>query len=142
MSQGTRPEDARLPAVQDGAAPEAGVFCGAKRIRSLYLPWMTGVTFKLSTTTPPKGLASFSTINAATMRLCRADLPASASLDFVDVLDPKLSDVGWQTAVPQVFGEPLTVRDPPFDEVLQGPCFFLIRVGAVQQDPAVGHNGI
>ena len=39
--------------------------CGAKRIRSLYLPWMTGVTPKLSTTTPPKGLASLSTINGA-----------------------------------------------------------------------------
>ena len=39
--------------------------CGAKRIRSLYLPWMTGVTPKLSTTTPPKGLASLSTINDA-----------------------------------------------------------------------------
>ena len=52
--------------------------CGAKRIRSLYLPWMTGVTPKLSTTTPPRGLASLSTINAATMRLCRADLSASA----------------------------------------------------------------
>jgi len=51
--------------------------CGAKRIRSLYLPWMTAVTPKLSTT-PPKGLASLSTINAATMRLCRADFPASA----------------------------------------------------------------
>jgi hypothetical protein len=34
--------------------------CGAKRIRSLYLPLMTGVT-----QTPPKGLASLSTINAA-----------------------------------------------------------------------------
>jgi len=52
--------------------------CGAKRIRSLYLPWMTGVTPKLSTITPPKGLASLFTINAATMRLCRADLPATA----------------------------------------------------------------
>jgi hypothetical protein len=39
--------------------------CGAKRIRSLYLPWMTGVTPKLSTTAPPEGLASLSTINAA-----------------------------------------------------------------------------
>ena len=39
--------------------------CGAKRIRSLYLPWMTGVTPKLSTTTPPKGPASLFTINAA-----------------------------------------------------------------------------
>ena len=73
-----RPEDARLPAVQDGATPEAGMVCGAKRIRSLYLPWMTGVTPKLSTTTPPKGLASLSTMNDATMRLCRADLPATA----------------------------------------------------------------
>jgi len=39
--------------------------CGAKRIRSLYLPWMTGVTPKLSTTTPPKVPASLSTINGA-----------------------------------------------------------------------------
>ena len=45
--------------------------CGAKRIWSLYLPWMTGVTPKLSTTAPPKGLASLFTINAATMRRCR-----------------------------------------------------------------------
>jgi hypothetical protein len=52
--------------------------CGAKRIRSLYLPWMTAVTPKLSTPTSTKGLASLSTMNAATMRLCRADLPASA----------------------------------------------------------------
>ena len=36
----------------------AGMVCGAKRIRSFYLPWMTGVTTKLSTTTPPKGLTS------------------------------------------------------------------------------------
>jgi hypothetical protein len=51
--------------------------CGAQRIRSLYLPLMTGVTLKLSTKTLPKGLASLSTINAATMRLCRADRPAT-----------------------------------------------------------------
>ena len=51
--------------------------CGAKRVRSLYLPWITGVTSELSTKALPKGLASLSTINAATMRLCRADLPAS-----------------------------------------------------------------
>ena len=54
--------------------------CGAKRIRSLYLPWTTGVTSKVFTATPPKGLASLSTINAATMRLCRADLPCLSSL--------------------------------------------------------------
>ena len=85
-SQGSKPEDARLPAVQNGAprrgqgwsAPEGLRDRGAKRIRSLYLPWMTEVTPKLSTTTPPKGLALFSTINDATMRLCRADLPATA----------------------------------------------------------------
>ena len=51
--------------------------CGAKRIRSLYLPGMTGLPSKLSTTTPPAGLASLSTIDAATMRLCRVDLPAT-----------------------------------------------------------------
>jgi len=39
--------------------------CGAKRIRSLYPPRMTGGTPKLSTTTPPEGLALLSTINAA-----------------------------------------------------------------------------
>ena len=57
------------------AAAGAKKICGAKRMRSLYLPEMTGVTPKLSTTTSPKGLASLSTINAATMRLCRADHP-------------------------------------------------------------------
>ena len=51
--------------------------CGAKRIRSLNLLWMTGVTPKLFTTAPPKGLASLSSLNATTMGLCRADLPAS-----------------------------------------------------------------
>ena len=39
--------------------------CGAKRIRSLYLPWITAVTPKLSTPVPYKGLASLDTINAA-----------------------------------------------------------------------------
>ena len=69
---------ARLPAAQDGAArgqgwsaPERLWDRGAKRIRSLYLPWMAGVTPKLSTKASPKGLASLSTINAAIMRLCR-----------------------------------------------------------------------
>jgi len=54
-----------LPAAQDGAAPRAGMVCGAKRIRSLYLPWMPGVTPRFSTTTPPEGLALLSTINGA-----------------------------------------------------------------------------
>jgi hypothetical protein len=62
---------------RDGLPPQFLRDRGAKRIRSLYLPRMTGVTPKLSTTALPKGLASLSTINAATMRLCRADLPAS-----------------------------------------------------------------
>ena len=62
----------------NGAAPGAGMVCGAKRIRSLYLPWMTGVIPKLSTATPPKGMVSLATIYGATMRLCRADLLASA----------------------------------------------------------------
>jgi hypothetical protein len=59
------------------------VVYGAKRIRSLYLPWMPGVTPKLSTTTPPKGLASLSTINDATTpwRGAFADLPASGGAD-------------------------------------------------------------
>jgi hypothetical protein len=84
-SQGARPEDARLPAAQNGAKPEAGMVCGAKRIRSLYLPWMTEVTPKLSTTTPPKGLVSLSASNGVTMRLCRADLPATAHLSRLQV---------------------------------------------------------
>jgi hypothetical protein len=71
-----------------GAAPGAGMVCGAKRIRSLYLPRVTGLTPKLSTTTPPNGLAQPSTINAAITPWRdafadlsapgRADLPASA----------------------------------------------------------------
>jgi len=47
-------------------------------LRSLYLSWMTGLTPMLSPTTTLKDLASLSTIDAATMRLCRADLPATA----------------------------------------------------------------
>jgi hypothetical protein len=42
-----------------------------KAHRSLHPPWMTGITPKLSTTTPSEDPASLSTINAATMRLCR-----------------------------------------------------------------------
>ena len=49
----------------NGAAAGAGMVCGAKRIRSLYLPWMTGVIPKLSTATPPKGMVSLSTIYGA-----------------------------------------------------------------------------
>ncbi len=64
--------------MQNGAAPVTGMVCGAKRMRSLYVPRMTGLTPMISTTTTLKGLASFSTIDAATMRLCRADLPATA----------------------------------------------------------------
>jgi hypothetical protein len=39
--------------------------CGAKRIRSLYLPLVRERLPGLSTTSPPQGRASFSTINAA-----------------------------------------------------------------------------
>jgi len=53
------------------------VVCGAKRLRSLYLPLVRDRLSRLSPTSPPKGPASVSTINAATMRLCRADLPAA-----------------------------------------------------------------
>ena len=58
-----------------GAA--GGGVCGAKRIRSIYFPRPTGRPPDLSTTTPLTTPASLSTINAATMRLCRADLPAT-----------------------------------------------------------------
>jgi hypothetical protein len=56
--------------------------CGTKRIRSLNLPWMTGVTSKLATTTPPKGPASLFTITAAITprRDAFADLPAPGGL--------------------------------------------------------------
>jgi len=58
--------------------------CGAKRIWSLYLRWMRAVTAKLSTKTPPKGLASLSTINAAITprREVFADLSASGGADL------------------------------------------------------------
>jgi len=52
------------------------VVCGAKHIRSLYLSLVRERPPGLSTTSPPKGPASISTISAATMRLCKADLPA------------------------------------------------------------------
>jgi hypothetical protein len=53
------------PRRASGQAPQYLRDNGARRIRSLYLPCMTGVTPKLSTTAPPKGLASLSTIHAA-----------------------------------------------------------------------------
>jgi hypothetical protein len=53
------------------------VVCGAKRIRSIYFPLPAERPLGLSTRTPPRGPASLSTINAATMRLCRVDYPAS-----------------------------------------------------------------
>jgi len=68
--------------------PEAGMVCGAKRIWSLYLPRMKAVTAKLSTKAPPKGLASLPTINAATMRLSRADVPASAHSSRIEAVSP------------------------------------------------------
>ena len=49
--------------------------CGAKRIRSLYLPSPTQRPPGLSTTIPPKGPASLYTINGATMRPWRGDPP-------------------------------------------------------------------
>jgi hypothetical protein len=61
---------------QDGLPPQFLRDRGAKRIRSHYLPSPTEQPPGLSTRTPPKGPASFSTINAAIMRLCRADHPA------------------------------------------------------------------
>jgi hypothetical protein len=42
---------------RDGLPPQYLRDRGAKRIWSLYLPWMRAVTAKLSTPTPPKGLA-------------------------------------------------------------------------------------
>ena len=58
--------------------------CSAKRIWSLYLLWMTGVTPKLSTTALPKGLASLSTIDGAITprRDAFADLSASGGADL------------------------------------------------------------
>jgi len=53
------------------------VVCGAKRIRSLYLPLVKERPPGLSTTSPPKGPASVSTISAATLRLYKPDLPAA-----------------------------------------------------------------
>ena len=71
-----------LPPKACGTNPQYLRDRGAKCIWSLYLPWMTGVTPELSTTTPPKGPAS--TLHyqcrdhAMARRLCRGDLPAPA----------------------------------------------------------------
>jgi hypothetical protein len=65
-------------------APEAGWSApavpsgqGRKAHRSHYCPSPTERPLGLSTRAPPKGLASLSTINGATMRVCKADRPAS-----------------------------------------------------------------
>jgi len=47
------------------AGAEGRVVCGAKRIRSLYLPFVRERLPGLSTASPPEGRASFSTINGA-----------------------------------------------------------------------------
>jgi len=69
----TREPPASACAKRGGAGGR--VVCGAKRIRSHYLPSPTERPPGLSTRPPPKGPASLSTINGATMRLCRADHP-------------------------------------------------------------------
>jgi hypothetical protein len=71
------PLQSRPPCHTPPAGVGGRVVCGAKRIRSLYLPSPTERPPGLSTTTPTGGPASLSTINAATMRLCRADLPVT-----------------------------------------------------------------
>ena len=48
-----------------------------KAHRSLYIPSPTGRPFGLSTKPTQQSPTSVSTINGATMRLCRADLPAA-----------------------------------------------------------------
>jgi len=56
-----RPIQPRLEAAATGSFPALGGrgVCGAKRIRSIYLPWMKGTSPGLSTTIPPErpGLA-------------------------------------------------------------------------------------
>jgi hypothetical protein len=120
-----------LPAsgcAQDGAAPKAGMGCGAKRIRSLCLPWMTGVIPKLSPTNPPKGLASLSTINGATMRLCRADLPASAHSSRLPFGAAQCPEPAEGEAAPTAFllTEPTARREgrpyPPSYQVARACC--------------------
>jgi hypothetical protein len=61
--------------------------CGARRIRSLYLPWMIVGAPKLSSTTPLEGLASLSTIK---VRLCA--FAEQTSL-------PLLTHRGWKPPV-------------------------------------------
>ena len=68
--------------------------------------------------------------------------PKTESLDFVDGLDAKFSDMRGQAEVPEGFGILLAIGDPPSDEVFQGLGFLLIRVMTLQQNPAVGHDGI
>jgi len=86
------------PAVQDGATPAAGMVCGAKRIRSIYLPSPTGRPPRLSTTTSPErpdfGLHYQWRDHASAWRLCRADLPAPCHPIAEGSPDPR-----WQQVV-------------------------------------------
>ena len=75
--------------------------CGAKRIRSLYLPWMTGVTPKLSTTAPLKALASLSTINAATMRFAeQTSLPRTIAAGLSRAFHGKAAPTAFSLTEP------------------------------------------
>jgi len=56
------------------------VVYGAKRIRSHHLPSLTGTPPGLCTPLRYKAGPHLNTINAATMRLCRADHPASGAI--------------------------------------------------------------
>ncbi len=81
IAAGSRSHKARTSSHPPGTAGAGGRgICGAKRIRSLYLPSPTGRPPGLSTRTPPKGPASVSTINGATMRLWQSRPPCLCSL--------------------------------------------------------------
>jgi len=75
-----------IPATHHPTSPGATgrVVCGAKRIRSIYIPSPTQRSPGLSTTIPPKDPASLSTINGATYAplQSRPSLPAASPGPF------------------------------------------------------------
>jgi hypothetical protein len=74
-----RVRDPRTPGFQlySTRRTRGRVICETKRIRSHYLTLGQRKAPRTFHHPPPEGRASFSTINAATMRLCGADRPAS-----------------------------------------------------------------
>ena len=114
------------------------VVCGAKRIRSHYPPLGRERLPGLSTTSTLKGPASVSIISAATMRLCRADLPAAnppiAAARSTELRVPSLSREKplplFLLDLPTESGNTYALRGNP--KTMDPTSFYLLSLGCAK----------